>query len=247
LDGFLTVPSSSSSLKIYTHFLEILSSEYFRTCLNCYVLSATLLVHDPIAPCLDYGNRLLVSSLLVCSNCYLPYATILRVLNDFLKVWSGADSHWWPLRSTIHRFRLVYTTKYITLPKHTLFQTGYFPHYYYHSLGILSYMTLTKPIFSVKINPSTHPSMHTYIHSSVHSVSTLLSSCFMSISCMEPRDQRFKKMYFFLQGFHSLMVDLDTWGQYKSHFTNLNMQDSHVISFRIISLQSFWDFGFKWL
>jgi len=165
LDGFLTVPSSSSSLKIYTHFLEILSSEYFRTCLNCYVLSATLLVHDPIAPCLDYGNRLLVSSLLVCSNCYFPYATILRVLNDFLKVWSGADSHWWPLRSTIHRFRLVYTTKYITLPKHTLFQTGYFPHYYYHSLGILSYMTLTKPIFSVKINPSTHPSIHTYIPS----------------------------------------------------------------------------------
>lgn len=93
LDGFLTVPSSSSSLKIHTHFLEILSSECSRTCLNCYVLGATLLVHDPVAPCLDYGNRLLVSSLSVCSNCYFHDATLLRVLNDFLKVWSGPDSH----------------------------------------------------------------------------------------------------------------------------------------------------------
>lgn len=87
LDGFLTVPYSSSLLIIYTHFLESLSLECSRTCLNCYVFSATLLVHDLIAPCLDYCNRLLVSSFLVCSNCYFHDATPLRVLNDFLKVW----------------------------------------------------------------------------------------------------------------------------------------------------------------
>lgn len=73
------------NIYMYIYFLEILSSECSRPCLNCYVLTATFLVYDLIAVCSDYYSRLLVTSLSVCSNYYFHDATLLRALDDFFK------------------------------------------------------------------------------------------------------------------------------------------------------------------
>lgn len=68
LDRFLTIPFLSP-LMIYVYFLEILSFECVTPCLNCDILTVTLLVHELTVVCLDYCN----SHWILASSIHLDY------------------------------------------------------------------------------------------------------------------------------------------------------------------------------